>query len=753
MAESVVTRPETAGTSGSAQAPPTPDQEKAAFYVAGRRGDAGLPATSGLGLRPALMARVRRLSELRHDFPLILADVAEPEACVVPLSGLFDGILENVAVGDDAERIRHHGLRLEREIRERSGRGAGRRLSELWQAAERELADSGDASLDDSLARLRGARKIDGLVLACEADSPQRFFEHVWERVQQQRVAELRARIDRLAFGLAAILQAEEANSAAGLSRDRLRASVGTAFAEELDFGALARVLTESRPSFSLSDARRERVRRLLSVLESQRFCAKRDVRGRPTAGAYEFVHHGCAAAIDAYRERFSGMVEVAKAMVMAELEVDGRYRETVHDALFEAWDVTGVDAAELAAFPDYLVCVDAATLSAPDSVKLLEALSAGLPLKVLVVTHDLAERSVVQNGRPSSGLPAKQLASAALAEGSAYVLQATASHLHARRAAILRGLSVRGPALFAVYSGASEELPGYLASAAALESRAFPAFTYDPTAGTNWAARFSLDGNPQCERDWPVRTLTYEDESVQRVSVDVAFTIVDFLACDPRTSEHLALASEEAAGAMVPVAERVAAGDEGVPDRLPYVLMVDNKDQLRRVLVDGRLIRLARRGLERWRSLQELGGVHNSHAERLLAVERTAWEEERARLDADARKSDVAVAATPATVPAAAAPAAPAPSAEAPPAPDPDLARVETPRCSTCNECIQINDRMFKYNENKQAYLADPDAGTYAQLVQAAESCQVAIIHPGKPRNPAEPGLDELIQRAEKFR
>ena len=81
-----------------------------------------------------------------------------------------------------------------------------------------------------------------------------------------------------------------------------------------------------------------------------------------------------------------------------------------------------------------------------------------------------------------------------------------------------------------------------------------------------------------------------------------------------------------------------------------------------------------------------------------------------------------------------------------------PDDPYIETPRCTTCNECTQINDRMFAYNENKQAYVANPDAGSYAQLVEAAESCQVSIIHPGKPRNPAEPGLAELQARAEAF-
>ena len=58
----------------------------------------------------------------------------------------------------------------------------------------------------------------------------------------------------------------------------------------------------------------------------------------------------------------------------------------------------------------------------------------------------------------------------------------------------------------------------------------------------------------------------------------------------------------------------------------------------------------------------------------------------------------------------------------------------------------------MFAYNANKQAYIANPGAGTYAQLVEAAESCQVSIIHPGKPRNPDEPGLAELLKRAEPF-
>jgi pyruvate-ferredoxin/flavodoxin oxidoreductase len=76
----------------------------------------------------------------------------------------------------------------------------------------------------------------------------------------------------------------------------------------------------------------------------------------------------------------------------------------------------------------------------------------------------------------------------------------------------------------------------------------------------------------------------------------------------------------------------------------------------------------------------------------------------------------------------------------------------IETARCTTCNECTQLNNRMFKYNEDKQAYIADPTAGTFKEIVMAAERCPAAIIHPGDPLDPNEPNLDKWIERAKPF-
>jgi hypothetical protein len=181
----------------------------------------------------------------------------------------------------------------------------------------------------------------------------------------------------------------------------------------------------------------------------------------------------------------------------------------------------------------------------------------------------------------------------------------------------------------------------------------------------------------------------------------------------------------------------------------------VDEDDVLQRLIVDDRLMHAARRCLENWHRLQELGGIRNSHAERLLAEARATWEEEKRR-EIEALAGAAAPASQAATPAAAAAPEAAAAAAPAPeeeePVRSPDEAWIETIRCSSCNECTELNDRMFAYNENKQAYIKDLSAGTYREMVEAAESCQVSIIHPGKPLNPKEPGLEELLERAKPF-
>ncbi len=130
------------------------------------------------------------------------------------------------------------------------------------------------------------------------------------------------------------------------------------------------------------------------------------------------------------------------------------------------------------------------------------------------------------------------------------------------------------------------------------------------------------------------------------------------------------------------------------------------------------------------------------------------------------AAPAEAAAEASPVKMPAADPPvekeATPAPAAESPAPETPPAAAeeedveepwVETAECTTCNECLNVNDALFVYDDNDQCEIGDPKGGTYEEMVRAAEACPVGIIHPGTPLNRDEPNLEELKKKAEAFR
>ncbi len=724
-------------------------QAQVAFYLTGRRASTQLDAVDSLGLRPALFAGYRNLSELRYDYPLVLVDGGVADKAVQSLSGLFDNALAGAARGTDGERIRKHALRIEQEIRTQAANGAGASFSALWTKATAGLGKSDDKSFDDSARRTRAGIKVDGAVVDCDAALPARLLQHAWAAVQRQKAQGFRKNLDRLALKLSDILKADHERSAAGRSPKNLHAAVGSGFAGAFDFDAMSRLLAKALPKDAFPESRRKRINELITTLNAQQFIP---ASGKAAAGKpYTFLFTNCTEALAAFRQRSAKLMALAKAIAMAELEIAGQYSEARHDALFEQFGANGLDPQELVQFPDYLVCLNAASMDAVEQAQLMEILSAGLPIKVLLQIDDILALSAHGEGSLTTSSSSQKIASMAMGLNDVYVMQSSSSNLLRFRDRLLRGLSYRGPALFSVFSGASAKasgLPPYLAAAAAMESRAFPAFSYDPSAGPNWATRFYLDANSQVDLDWTVQAFSYEDELHQRVSENLAFTLVDFMASDRRYAAHLArVPRAQWNGSLITVNDSLASERKGLPDKVPSLTMVDADNVLQKVIVDERLIREARRCLSAWHSLQELGGVHNSHAKKLLAREKRAWE------DSMQQAAEVLAASAPTPVLAAApAAAASAVVADAEPERSPDEAYVETARCSTCNECTTINGKMFAYDKNQQARIIDINAGTYAQLVEAAESCQVSIIHPGKPRNPKEAGLEELIKRAELF-
>lgn len=673
-------------------------QAQLTFVLTGERRREHLDAIDGLGLSPALFAGYRDLTALRYDYPIVLGGHAGNGPIANALSGLIDDALLKMPLGSDGDRIRKHALEIERAIRTLVSRGATGTLASLWDQAVQALGHD-DAAFVDSEARVRAALAVDGEIVDCDATLPARLIRHAWETRHAQKTMAFRGSVDRLLAKLSDILRAEF-ESGPGREAGSLEASVGGGFKAAFDFDAMASVLATARPAAAPSAIRSQRIRAIIAILESQPFFA---------GGTDAFVFDRCSTALAAFRQRLPKLVEVARAMALAGLEVEGQFREELHDGIFERFGSDGLDPHELAIFPDYLVCMNASTLGALEHAHLVDILSSGLPIKVLLQIDDILEDP--PPGAPTSVARGRQLAHMAIGVNDAFVLQSPAAALLRLQGRVQRGTSFAGPALFSVFSGAGAAMngmPPYLVSAAALESRAFPAFTYDPSAGHEWAARFSLEGNPQVDADWPVHPLDYEDDHHQRVTRTIAFTLADFVAGDPRYAKHLARVKWDAA------------------DAAPPLLMVDADDRLHKVIVDERMTREVERCREAWHTLQELG----TREKKAIG---SGVESSSAPAEAAASVVDTE-------------PIAPQPDRSA------DEAYIETARCSTCNECTTINNRMFAYNADRQAYIVDITAGTYAQLVEAAESCQVSVIHPGKPRDPNEPGLQELLERAQPF-
>ena len=247
-------------------------QAHIAFHLTGKMPGGAVDARGQRELYPAILAGYRDLTALRYDFPLVLAGAGGDGKPVQSLSELIDAALKNIATDADADRLKKHAFRIEREIRRLAAEGAGGSLSQLWDIAAGHICVNGGELLQDSLIRLRAALKADGEVVDCDKALPFRLFQHAWQTLQDRKTKSFWGEINKLIMKLSDILSADFVRSKEGLSADRLRASVGGAAQDAFDFDAMSRLLAEARPGVPLPESRRQRVRGLLTTLRAQRF-------------------------------------------------------------------------------------------------------------------------------------------------------------------------------------------------------------------------------------------------------------------------------------------------------------------------------------------------------------------------------------------------------------------------------------------------------------------------------------------------
>ncbi|MDY7110279.1 MAG: ferredoxin [Planctomycetota bacterium] len=681
---------------------------------------------------------------------------------------------------------------------------------------ELDLDKTNAGQFDSDLTRLLDGLPEGGMLLGLDEPTPLHLLLVAARRRAALRRSALHDELDRLCHKLNDLLLIDRAKEPERRQEEDVKGSVGPAATEHVDTAALARVLGPARGTQTMPPQRRERVRNLLHLLRGHlsqddlpvmTVVHKDELPAAVRALEAEFhsVADGtvCAAAAAVFDENAARYTQLFTAMRMARLELADAYVPERHDTLLKGFDWEAFSRDELLYLPPVVALERAREVVGPGMLELSRLLLSGRPVQVLVAVQPAA----------NPGLPAEddpilsyhlELAYLGVSHREALVHQSSAARPEHLLAGYARSLMSSRASLHVIASGLTAQgqippLGAWLHAGAALEGRAHPLFHYDPGLGETWARRFDFTGNPQPEADWPAYELPCRKEEGEETTLALHFSFADFALMERRFREHFRVMPDACAGGeLVTVHEYLAMPAREFIERIPYVWGTDGDGRLRRLVISRRMAFACRDRLSFWHLLQELAGVRNEYVEQSVARERQRLEGEfqaererlaeahqaeleqvrrdaagevlqrlaRTLLQGDLTSLPTMPTAPPPTAPPSGAAGVETPtteqaSAEEAPAEaeegeeedtGPEEPWINSILCTTCNDCINLNPQMFVYNSNKQATIADPRAGTYAQLVEAAEKCPARCIHPGKPLNPDEPNLEELKKRAAKF-
>jgi pyruvate-ferredoxin/flavodoxin oxidoreductase len=493
--------------------------------------------------------------------------------------------------------------------------------------------------------------------------------------------------------------------------------------------------------------------------------------------------------ALGVFEGHMSKMADGFKAIRLAELELAEEYKPATHDEFFTYfnWEQFTDDEWELCP-PVVAVGGDGAMYDIGFQ-NLSRALMSGKPIKVLVLDTQVYSNTggqactsgffgqisdMAQYGKAIKGKHEmrKEIGLIGMAHRTTYVLQSTIAHPNHMIEGFIRGLKARRPALFNLYTSCQPEHgigddQSVHQGKLAVESRAYPLFRYDPDVGIRPEECFDLDGNPAPEQDWPTYTLKYLEGGREK-SMELPLTFADFAVTEIRFRKHFRVAPPDTWNEnMVLLSEFLQLPEDEREGRFPFIWSINRKQQLTRLLVAQPIVQSCEDRRDFWTMLRALARVGESQPSRAdIAAE--VRQELQQRVAAGIMQlvqggdpgelGQSLLASATATQPVAATQptggggngvsSGAAKSSEAA-----YMAPwIDTEQCTSCDECIKLNAKIFAYNEDKKAFIKDPAGGPYKDLVRAAERCTARVIHPGQPKDRSEKDIEKWIARAEKY-
>jgi pyruvate-ferredoxin/flavodoxin oxidoreductase len=475
--------------------------------------------------------------------------------------------------------------------------------------------------------------------------------------------------------------------------------------------------------------------------------------------------------ALGVFEAHMAKMADGFRTIRMAEIELKEGYRPQLHDEPLARLDWRAFTDEEFALCPPVVAVGGDGAMYDIGLQNLSRAMMSGKPIKVVVLDTQVYSNTGGQActsgflGQISDMAPfgeanagkqeaRKELALIALAHRTTYVAQATIANVSHLIESFIRGLTSRRPALFNCYTACQPEHGigddmGYAQAKLAVESRAYPIFRFDPDLGDTPAECLDLSGNPAPDADWPAYTLNYRAGGRSR-TLDTQVTFADFAATETRFRKHFRTIPASAwQDDQLPLADYLDLEPAEQDGKLPFVWHLARDGEPRRLAVSDTLVAASVDRRQFWHWLNALAGTRQPAAP--STSNRADIERELVSRIASSL-TEMATGNAP--------PAGPAPQQDSAPESSVGTAAssgymapwLETDECTACDECTQINTRIFAYNDAGKAYIKDADGGPYADLVKAAERCTARVIHPGLPRDPTDPALQKWIERARKY-
>lgn len=494
--------------------------------------------------------------------------------------------------------------------------------------------------------------------------------------------------------------------------------------------------------------------------------------------------------ALGVFEGHMAKMAEGFASIRKAELELAGEYRRGQHEDFFKNFSWQQFSDEEFDLCPPVVTVGGDGAMYDIGFQNLSRLMMTGKPIKVLVVDTqvysntggqactsgfigEVSDMAPFGKANPGKQEPRKEIGLVAMAHRTTYVMQSTIAHANHMIEGFVEGLRTRRPALFNLYTSCQPEHGigddmGHHQAKLAVESRAYPIFRYNPDKGVLPEDCFDLDGNPAIHDIWPHYQLDYV-EGGQEKTMELPLTFADFAMTEGRFRKHFRSAAPDTwHDNMSPLADYLELEADERAELVPFIWTVNKKGHLSRLLVDETMVASCEDRRNFWSMLKAIARIEKPQGadatdnsaqirqqivgnlvEGLMKLAQNPTEALAALNSQAASDSGAAPAQSEAVVPLAQAePSAPAANNSG----DYMAPWIDSDECTACDECTQLNGQIFAYNENKKAYITNPDGGPYRDLVKAAEKCTAQVIHPGLPKDRSEKDIEKWIKRAEKF-